>query len=1038
SYTEGDGFKGSGKAEVKTERVEVLTLGAGYALHIEKGTGAEVTVDKSELTKVGGTINLMLTDGGNDFIKAKVTADYDVKANNFSGTGEAEVLCEKQLAEAMSIKLFLDKGSGATVTVENNDLKKVSGTINVRLDDNDGTFAKIELEGGFDATAGTFSGRGSVEVTRDKSLGTVGNYEFFLTPGSGANIVVTDNKIEEVGGTINFKLMDGQAEPLIRGEATGKYVAATGKFSGNGGIYLGRDIEFDLGSGTKIIFKKDSGGNGEVKDNKLEKLGGTLKAELHKDGPLVSIEASGEYDAVQNKLLWAEGSAKLLRNLELFDGKVIVSKLEGTARIENNKLVRAGGSCAVQVVGFEGATIAGGVDDFLWQNTGGTDEYTGKGWLQVDVGEKISGRLDFELLGGGKFKVSGSVTYKMVDEPEIKGTIGFEMDEKLDPKLSGTLEVNNVELVPGRDILKFGMNVPMSIPVFPGINVALGIDMGLALDMQPLTFSVSIGVKEFFPLRMNMPEFTAKLSLSTGLTFKAFLGPYLGVSVGVAGVEAGLRLKGLVELAVPITLTPYGLIRGSEAGFSGELGVGLTIAPSVTLALEPQAFAAAGGKTFEYSFTRWEHQFPDLFKFEWKGTYKFGAESGKTESSPSSQEAAPAGQSDTSQHRESSEGAGGDYEGGQGGSSPGGPQIEDPDQLKSGAPSSAGGAGGGGGMADLMAKVDEAGKIAQKVGGVANLFKTIMDMIMIGTLLGPVGIAAYLGYRCLIKQDLTLSGIIQSFTDMIDLCSQLMSYGLDLLQQFLPEWVMETFNRIKDMTIEELFKWFKDQVKAAIGDTWFRVAEPLIDFFQSRATELRDIFEVLFGGGATLAQTVGALLKLYGFAATSVVDLAKAVFRMGQIVIDIWSTAIDEGYVYINRTESGHWYEADTYDYQVHVPGAAGPWTGGSMVIAKGLHTFGSVPYTWQDTGSSKLGAAETAHVAARGTKNAAGGFPHSGTIQSSFEHHDISGLQSAVGLPETKMAGQDMGANAWISDGKAGFVSSPDLHTAAHEAAHG
>jgi hypothetical protein len=56
--------------------------------------------------------------------------------------------------------------------------------------------------------------------------------------------------------------------------------------------------------------------------------------------------------------------------------------------------------------------------------------------------------------------------------------------------------------------------------------------------------------------------------------------------------------------------------------------------------------------------------------------------------------------------------------------------------------------------------------------------------------------------------------------------------------------------------------------------------------------------------------------------------------------------------------------------------------------------------------------------------------------IQRSFGRHDVSGVQAHVGGVAEK-ASSDMGATAYATGSSVAFRSSPDLHTAAHEAAH-
>jgi len=73
---------------------------------------------------------------------------------------------------------------------------------------------------------------------------------------------------------------------------------------------------------------------------------------------------------------------------------------------------------------------------------------------------------------------------------------------------------------------------------------------------------------------------------------------------------------------------------------------------------------------------------------------------------------------------------------------------------------------------------------------------------------------------------------------------------------------------------------------------------------------------------------------------------------------------------------------------------------------------------------------------AAEGVKGAGQALPHGETIQKAFGKHDISGVKAHVGGDAAKAA-DGLGAQAFATGQDVAFAGSPDLHTAAHEAAH-
>jgi hypothetical protein len=74
---------------------------------------------------------------------------------------------------------------------------------------------------------------------------------------------------------------------------------------------------------------------------------------------------------------------------------------------------------------------------------------------------------------------------------------------------------------------------------------------------------------------------------------------------------------------------------------------------------------------------------------------------------------------------------------------------------------------------------------------------------------------------------------------------------------------------------------------------------------------------------------------------------------------------------------------------------------------------------------------------AAAGVASGSGGaLPYRDQIQASFGRHDIGQVEAHVG-GEAARAAADIGAQAFATGNKVAFADQPDLHTAAHEAAH-
>ena len=86
----------------------------------------------------------------------------------------------------------------------------------------------------------------------------------------------------------------------------------------------------------------------------------------------------------------------------------------------------------------------------------------------------------------------------------------------------------------------------------------------------------------------------------------------------------------------------------------------------------------------------------------------------------------------------------------------------------------------------------------------------------------------------------------------------------------------------------------------------------------------------------------------------------------------------------------------------------------------------------------SEQAAAQTQQIAATGVEGPGGSMPHADTIKQSFGEHApvVDGIHAHVG-GKAAHAAQQIGAEAYATRNAVAFQSSPDLHTAAHEAAH-
>jgi hypothetical protein len=90
-----------------------------------------------------------------------------------------------------------------------------------------------------------------------------------------------------------------------------------------------------------------------------------------------------------------------------------------------------------------------------------------------------------------------------------------------------------------------------------------------------------------------------------------------------------------------------------------------------------------------------------------------------------------------------------------------------------------------------------------------------------------------------------------------------------------------------------------------------------------------------------------------------------------------------------------------------------------------------------KDSGRAEASPGDVHAAAARGTSGTGGALPHRDAIQASFGGaFDVSSIRAHVGGPSAD-ACSDIGAAAFATGKDVAFRQPPDLHTAAHEAAH-
>ena len=800
AWKKGEGVTGEGSAELLVEQ-DVAESG-DYHLWLEKGTGATVNVEKSDLKSIGGKVPMRLDEQGQRFIKGEVSGTYMMTEKKLSGTGEAEVLVEKQLGTLGQDQLWLMPGTGATVTLADNALTEVGGNIQLSARDGEGEYATLSIEGTFDAAGGTgFTGTGAATVVREKQLYASDNYTFLIMPGTGATAHIEKNELKKLDGQVPFEVRDSEG-PLFGGKVSGDYNPETGLVNGGGDIRLGRDLTYNLGGGVELKLLTGSGGDATVVDSELRQIGGTLTAELIKDGqPQARITADGTYNAVTNVLETLTGEAELLRPMSMLGGALVLTDVSGNGTIRDNQLVQLGGSGTITVPSLNNMT---GTFNVNWSNESGRDVYEGDGELDFTLfddpakGRSMTGKVTVAYHADDTFEGTGQVTYAM-NELVKDVTVGVAIDQTLDPVLNIDTTIEG-DLVDARTLFSLERDlVPKtSVPIWGPFGLFFGMKGGMSMGLRALEMSAGLHVQDWRPIseRSEVPTFSADLQLDWGMDFSAKIAPYIGLEGNLAVASLGAGVKGEVALEAPVSVTPSGKLEGGPQGFRGELGVGVSIKPRLDLSLTPFLSASITGlDPWEHEFAEIQQPLGEVFSFEWGGKYTFGDQSSRT-AHPTTEVPAPPAQ----QRRTETTGVpstGFNNNAGQASNKKGGPQLESGSQI-------AGQQQTGDAQLDqMMAIIEDIKVMAEGVGALGELVGLVIGLITATATFGPIGLIVYCVWK-IFKGELSWDRIKTAVQKVVE---ALQTAGR-LLRPYLPDWfngIVDLFSGDKPGLLDALF-----------------------------------------------------------------------------------------------------------------------------------------------------------------------------------------------------------------------------------------
>jgi len=766
--------------------------------------------------------------------------------------------------------------------------------------------------------------------------------------------------------------IQGRLLHLKGGLESGRY--ENGKVSALGSITLQAPFEYVMGSITaklnsgtlKVSVENSEFQWAEVTNVSAEvsfKLGGTDSQGREKELKLGGEIVKGKYDKDGNFDL--EGSISLLSPVELFHAGKFTATLESATvgfKIEQNELkeISASGRASLVVDAGTGNNISGYLE-VSWRRVGTEDKFSGKGKLTVSMLEgKLTGEIDAELFENGNWTIKGTLDYVMNEH--IGGKIGVEMDQELDPILSGELRITNKQLHPGLDLINIDKAIVPAIAVnFYGLNLGIGCDAEFVVKLLPVMFNATIGISDFRPLHMNMPRFDATAEVSTGVQLVAAVKPYLAMFLGATGFEAGIKCQGKVALEATLAVTGSLGLHADGNKFWGELGFGISFEPELVLGFQPLAYAKLGSEQWDYGLTEeLEYRF-SLFKFEWSKEYKFGDDGQTAEAGPSAaptavpgtpvqEQEAPAEQEAATQTAAPAPTVSQD--------SPGIAPETEPDD------------GGDGEKSDMQKKMEEIQEWATHIGNVAKLIGFMVDVVTLSLLIAPfLGPAAPIApliaiVIAMVKNSMGPSDFVAAFESL----AWLLGKAMEWIASLLPDWFIEAWEEIKRLMslgargmAEEVSTKIKEACPQIIPAPWADVAQPLFDWAASMAYELIMAFEGF--NPINPLDWIILLLKLMWAGISGAKELIEAFEEAGSRLVKLIQELVYSGDIVVHCTDVDDW-GMNPWKVRCHLPGICdvsyGPsddeWLWLICQFANGIlkNTFGVRPNT--NTSTSDYG----------------------------------------------------------------------------------
>jgi len=732
------------------------------------------------------------------------------------------------------------------------------------------TLKEATVSGNFTSSGLTMSGAAPVEIAGWGTGQLVGTYNYpeqtwsvtgtipqsepiqageYTLFGGSLSVTVKDGALTEVGGGAKF-----QGDSL-EGTVGGTYDIETQTFTGGAKVRLVEEVQLTA-KGSKL---KRLQGKATFEDGQIGEIDGQGETELVgvAGEQVVTLRGQMNYDAAEKNVVKAEKRTRQLRDLSMFGGKVQLSKVSDTIGIENNRVNSAGGKAKIKVAGVD--RVDGSID-FNWTEDEERPIYDATGPVRIKLNDRMTGLVTIKAKSTGEFKLTGGVELKITDK--IKGMVTLSIDHNFEPTIDGKIAFSQ-EMLPKRKL--FGLDFDIfraNVGPFFGVNLAMGASAGLKADMMPLKLNTSIGIEGWKPKSpKELPTFVATANVTTGLDIDAAVRPFVGVSGGVRGAEAGVAVEGALELRLPVMPKPEVKLKGGPDGFEGEMKIGVKVSPVLQLVVRPFLFAELGDAKARHNLAEWP--FPlEFFTWQWNKTYKFGDKGSETIDGGAQMVLAQGGTANqTFPSLKDGKLPGFDNSGAeQTGDGKSAPKIEGGSELAGTAAKD--GESAGGAMGDKFKELEEK---AEKVANIAHLLSIVLDIVTVTSMVGPfatVAVPVYLAYRHFIRRNLDLPRLIQGIMELWALIQQ----GFQWLLEHLDDWIVDVYEWVKKGAknlLLDMGDWLQTNLKA--------LGQEAIDFLKDAGEWGKNI---IYGAGQWAVDAAGWVWDTISDAGEAIADTA--------------------------------------------------------------------------------------------------------------------------------------------------------------------